>query len=102
MLLHKTPSFYRTATVRLVDHLGAVFRYAETHFGGDNLYLDELCKNIRYAERIAESRDTASLRRIPPPKHGTSTSMPTSHAGNPAPVLRESMGDSGVRLQGKM
>jgi HD domain-containing protein len=101
-LLHKTPGFYRTATGRLVDHLGAVFRYAETHFGGDNLYLEELSKNIRYAERIAEARDTASLRRIPPPKHGVSTSMPTSHAGNPAAVLRDSLGDPGGRLQGKM
>lgn len=101
-LLHKTPSFYVTATVRLVDHLGAVFRYAETHFGGDNLYLDELSKNIRYAERIADARDTASLRRIPPPKHGFSTSMPATHSGNPAVVLREPLGEPGGRLQGKM
>ena len=101
-LLHKTPGFYRTATVRLVDHLGAVFRYVETHFGGDNLYLDELSKNIRYAERIADARDPASLRRIPPPKHGFATSMPTTRAGNPAVALREPASEQGGRLQGKM
>jgi hypothetical protein len=98
-LLHKTPGFYRTATVRLADHLGAVFRYAETHFGGDNLYLDELSKNIRYAERIAEARDMASLRRIPPPKHGLFSSMPTTLPGKPPMVLREPLADPGTHLQ---
>jgi hypothetical protein len=101
-LLHKTPGFYRNATVRLADHLGAVYRYVETHFGGDNLYLDELCKNIRYAERIAEARDMASLRRIPPPKHGLSTSTAMMHTVSPAVVAREAMADPGGQLQGKL
>jgi len=100
-LLHKTPGFYRAATVRLADHLGAVFRHAEAHFGGDNPYLDELSKNIRYAERIADSRDLASLRRIPPPKHGFSTSTSTQLGSQPAVMLREPP-DSGSQLQGKL
>lgn len=99
-LLHKTPGFYRTATVRLVDHLGAVFHYAEKHFGGDNLYLEELSKNIRYAERIAEARDTASLRRVPPPKHGFFMSSLSSHAKPPL-MMRDALSDAGGHLHGK-
>jgi len=68
------------------------------HFEPQHL---ELEKKVVLQE-LAEARDTASLRRIPPPKHGVSTSMPTSHAGNPAAVLRDSLGDPGGRLQGKM
>jgi hypothetical protein len=65
-LLNNTPAFYRKATVRLVDQLGATYRYMETHFGGPNYYLDEISKNVRYAERMAEAPSNASLRRIPP------------------------------------
>ena len=97
-LLHKTPAFYRTATVRLADHLGAVFRYAETHFGGDNPYLDELSKNVRYAERIADARDTASLRRIPPPKQGFSTSAQSIYPSRPAVIAREPLIDPSSTL----
>jgi hypothetical protein len=99
-LLHKTPSFYRNATVRLADHLGAVFRYAEMHFGGENLYLDELCKNIRYAERIADARDAAALRRVPPPKHGLSASMPSMQP-RPVTISREML-DVGAQMQSKV
>lgn len=66
-LLYKTPGFYRTATARLTEHLGAAFDYATDHFGGQNLYLDEVNKNIRYAERVAAKGDLGLLRRVPPP-----------------------------------
>jgi hypothetical protein len=65
-LLTKTPSFYRTAIVRLSDQLGAAYRYLQRHFGGQNLYLDEVGKNVRHAERIAEIGDLSLLRRQPP------------------------------------
>jgi len=67
-LLYKTPGFYRTATARLTEHLGAAFDYATDHFGGQNLYLDEVNKNIRYAERVAAKGDLGLLRRVPPPE----------------------------------
>jgi hypothetical protein len=67
-LLVKTPSFYSIAQHRLTELLGGAYGYAEAHFGGQNLYLDEVMKNIRHAERIAEKGDSAGLlRRSPPP-----------------------------------
>jgi len=68
-LLYKTPAFYSVAKHRLNELLGGAYGYAETHFGGANLYLDEVMKNIRHAERVAEKGDiTALLRRNPPPR----------------------------------
>jgi hypothetical protein len=65
-LVTKTPKFYKTATVRLNDHLGSAYGYADKHFGGPNLYLDEISKNIHYAAEVAEQRDMSLLRRTPP------------------------------------
>lgn len=68
-LLCKTPAFYMTAEHRLNELLGGAYAYAGTHFGGQNLYLDEVTKNIRHAERVAENGDIrALLRRNPPPR----------------------------------
>jgi hypothetical protein len=68
-LLVKTPAFYSVAQHRLKELLGGAYGYAEAHFGGQNLYLDEVMKNIRHAERIAESGDSAGLLRRSPPPH---------------------------------
>ena len=41
--------------------------YATRHFHGTNLYLDEMEKNVRYAERVAHAPDVeTALRRHPP------------------------------------
>jgi hypothetical protein len=66
-LLSRTPKFYKTATVRLNEQLGSAHAYAQRHFGGQNLYLEEIDKNIHYAEEVAEQRDLSLLRRTPPP-----------------------------------
>ncbi len=66
-LLSRTPNFYRTATVRLNEQLGSAYAYAQHHFGGQNLYLEEIDKNIQYAEAVAQQRDLSLLRRTPPP-----------------------------------
>ncbi|MGH8678378.1 MAG: HD domain-containing protein [Burkholderiales bacterium] len=66
-LLDKTPGFYRTATVRMNDDLGSAHGYANGHFGGTNLYLDEIDKNVQYASAVAKQRDLSLLRRTPPP-----------------------------------
>ena len=66
-LLAKTPSFYKTAVVRLDEHLGSTYDYAKTHFGGHNLYIDEIDKNIQDASQIAAESDLNLLRRTPPP-----------------------------------
>ena len=65
-LMVKTPHFYKTATVRLNDQLGSAHGYAGKHFGGQNLYFDEIEKNMRYATAVAQQGDLTLLRREPP------------------------------------
>ena len=65
-LLRKTPSFYQNAARRLDGDLGGAYQYAGSHFGGSNLYMDAVRKNIRFAERINEQSQIV-LRRQPPP-----------------------------------
>ena len=68
-LLLKTPSFYLSAEHRLTLLLGRAFEYARTHFGGQNLYLDAMLRNVEYAGRIATRGEVRSLlRRNPPPR----------------------------------
>lgn len=64
-LLRKTPSFYQNATRRLEADLGGAYRYAGKHFGGTNLYMEAVRKNIRFAERI-NAQSEIVLRRQPP------------------------------------
>src|SRR5258706_12677399 len=52
-LLRKTPSFYQGAQHRLDVDLGGAYRFATAHFGGTNLYMDEVKKNINFAERVS-------------------------------------------------
>ncbi len=65
-LMVKTPHFYKTATVRLNDQLGSAHGYAGKHFGGQNLYFDEIEKNMQYASAVAQQGDLSLLRREPP------------------------------------
>jgi hypothetical protein len=64
-LLRKTPTFYRNATHRLDVDLGGAYQFARTHFGGNNLYMDAVKQNIRFAERIHPQGEIV-LRRQPP------------------------------------
>lgn len=71
-LVAKTPVFYRSARARLNNLLGGVYNYAQNHFGNQNLYLDEIDKNVKYAASIALEQDMSLLRRTPPdplPEH---------------------------------
>jgi hypothetical protein len=74
-LVVRTPTFYKTATARLKDQLGSAYGFADKHFGGQNLYLDEIDKNIQYATEVAVSRDLTLLRREPP-KPGEEEALP--------------------------
>jgi hypothetical protein len=65
-LIFKTPRFYQGATKRLKHDLGGCYNYIEQHFGGQNLYFDELEKNINHARAIAVEGDISLLRRRPP------------------------------------
>ncbi len=64
-LLKKTPSFYSNASKRLDGELGGAYRYAQSHFGGPDHYMDALKQNIRFAERISHTGQV-TLRRVPP------------------------------------
>jgi hypothetical protein len=64
-LIFKTPRFYHGANKRLKQDLGGCYRYVEQHFGGQNVYFDELEKNISYAREIAVEGDISLLRRRP-------------------------------------
>lgn len=65
-LIFKTPVFYQGANRRLRQDLGSCYNYIEKHFGGQNLYFDELEKNISHARAIATEGDISMLRRRPP------------------------------------
>ncbi|MGH8750416.1 MAG: hypothetical protein ACREUV_01775 [Burkholderiales bacterium] len=65
-LVIKTPDFYQGANKRLNESLGGAHRYAQGHFGGQNLYLEEADRNIRFAQTIAEQGDMSLLKRRPP------------------------------------
>jgi hypothetical protein len=64
-LLRKTPSFYQNATRRLEQDLGGAYVFAQSHFGGNNLYMDAVKQNIRFVERV-NAQEEILLRRTPP------------------------------------
>ena len=66
-LVMKTPDFFVGATKRLNVDLGATHAYAHGHFGGQNLYLEEVEKNIRFAEEIRKNSENAELLNRTPP-----------------------------------
>ncbi|MBX9630433.1 MAG: hypothetical protein K2X67_07900 [Burkholderiales bacterium] len=87
-LVVKTPGFYRVASRRLEHDLEGVYRLAEPHFRGQNLYLEELEKNIRHAETVAEQHDLSLLRRSPPPAETAGNAEPASETRQDAPATR--------------
>jgi hypothetical protein len=65
-LVRKTPGFYMNAAKRLDLHLARAYEYAGRHFKGQNLYLEEMQKNVRYAKAMGDAPSTETLRRLPP------------------------------------
>jgi HD superfamily phosphodiesterase len=65
-LVRATPGFYLGATKRMDLHLARAYEYAEHHFGGQNLYLEEIHKNVRHARVVADAGLEELLRRAPP------------------------------------
>jgi hypothetical protein len=65
-LVQKTPGFYVNARKRLDLQLARAYDYAERHFRGQNLYLEEMEKNVRHAQVMAAEEDPDMLRRTPP------------------------------------
>jgi hypothetical protein len=65
-LVRKTPGFYMNAAKRLDLQLARAYEYAERHFNGQNLYIEEMQKNVRYAQAVGDAPNTDMLRRLPP------------------------------------
>jgi len=65
-LVRKTPNFYRGASRRLDSDLGGTHKYAQSHFGGQHLYMEELTKNIEFAQLIDKAGNGGALKRNPP------------------------------------
>jgi len=63
-LMIKTPGFYEyVARARIDKKLGAVDRYAEAHFGGQNLYQAEIDHNMDFLRQAIETGELHRLRR---------------------------------------
>lgn len=62
-LVMKTPKFYEGAMQRLENDLGGCYRYARYHFGGQDLYLMNIDKNIKFAQAISQAHDISALKR---------------------------------------
>ena len=65
-LVRKTPDFYMNAAKRLDMQLARAYEYAARHFKGQNLYLEEMQKNVRYAKAVGDAPTGGTLRRTPP------------------------------------
>ena len=64
-LMIKTPGFYEyVARARIDKKLGAVDRYAEAHFSGENLYQTEIEHNMDFLRQAIESGELHRLRRF--------------------------------------
>lgn len=72
-LLRQTPDFYRHYVVkRLNEYFQQVHRYASAFFNGQDLYMQNIEKNIRHLEQLLAKDTLNVLRRIPPSNYGIS------------------------------
>lgn len=63
-LIIKTPGFYEyVARARIEKKLGAVDRFAESHFDGPSLYQSEIDRNMDFLRQAIETADLNRLRR---------------------------------------
>lgn len=67
-LVMKTPRFYEGACRRLDEKLGRSYEHAARHFGGPNLYLEQMRKNAGYAQSFAQAEELPQRLRRRPPK----------------------------------
>jgi hypothetical protein len=65
-LLRKTPGFFRNAAKRLDQDLAGAYQFAQVHFGGTNLYMEAVGRNIRFVEKATGGDGQIVLRRQPP------------------------------------
>jgi len=72
-LLARTPSFYNFEVKNRLNNLfRQVYKYAEIHFGENNLYLQYLDQNIQHLETLISANQLSELHRLPPENPGVS------------------------------
>lgn len=69
-LVRRSHAFYLFAAQRLDLQLARAYDYAAHHFGGQNLYLDAMHRNARYALVVVQTDPDRLLRRVPPGSRG--------------------------------
>jgi hypothetical protein len=71
-LLTKTPDFYQYEVQNRLNTLfGKVYRYAEAHFDGRNLYMNSVDQNIDFIKELIKLEKPNSIKRVPPENPGT-------------------------------
>jgi len=92
-LVIKTPGFYQGAKKRMDETLDGAHHYAEKHFGGQNLYLEAIEKNILFAEyMVAHNADIGMLQRTPPQTPGSDQASPEADVRKQQVEDRRKMG----------
>ena len=64
-LVKKTPSYFKDTARRLDEEFGATYHYGGRHFGGENPYVKEIHRNVRFAEALGQG-EASELKRVPP------------------------------------
>jgi hypothetical protein len=65
-LVKKTPKYFEDTARRLDVEFGSTYHYGERHFGGENPYVKEIHRNVRFAEALGCEEDASTLKRVPP------------------------------------
>lgn len=82
-LLTQTPKFYKhEVDNRLNVVFQQVYRYADIHFDGKNLYLNAISQNMDHVESLIENNNIRDLNRTPPENPGTMKFLDSSGLKN--------------------
>ena len=65
-LVKKTPKYFEDTARRLDQEFGSSYQYGGRHFGGENPYVREIHRNVRFAEALGREEDASTLKRVPP------------------------------------
>lgn len=70
-LLRKTPTFYENEVKKRLNVIfKRVYKYAATHFSGNDYYMETLERNQRYIHQLVDQGTFSALRRTPPKTPG--------------------------------
>jgi len=85
-LVRKTPRYFEEAAKRMDKEFGSSYNYGGRHFGGENPYVREIHRNVRFAGSMSQDEEAAALKRVPP------NTLVVTPAGMPAGPSPDSAG----------